>query len=298
MKHQSVSVMGHSVFVRFSEHNHQSKLLFVHGLGASSRYWLPLARKLVKTSDVYIPDLPGFGRSSKTPDALTIEQSAEVVNSLIATLGLKRVVLIGNSYGCQIIVDLLSRHSVPEVKQAILLGPTINRQERSKAVQVKRWLQDGKFEPSWSFAIFLRDYADAKSKRIKQSLDYAVHDRPELKLSRIHIPVLVARGGQDPTVPHNWAQEVAQKLQHGSLAEVPGAGHALNINAPDETARLINDYIGIAPRRRSRLPKLMLPVTVLAACLLSLLIMKRQSWLSGANKVLKQNHRRAKIYRY
>jgi 2-hydroxy-6-oxonona-2,4-dienedioate hydrolase len=268
MKHQTISVMGHKVFVRFSEHDHRYKLLFVHGLGASSRYWLPLARKLAKACDVYLPDLPGFGWSSKTPDALTIEQSADVIGSLITALGLKRVVLVGNSYGCQIIVDLLSRREVPEVEKAILLGPTINRWERSRLVQIKRWLQDGKLEPTWALGILVRDYANAKPKRIKQSLDYAVQDRPELKLSSISIPVLVVRGDKDPTVPGNWAREVAQKLPRGSLEEIPGAGHALNINSPAETARLVSEYSGFSLPRSHRFPRLLISLAVLVATFL------------------------------
>jgi 2-hydroxy-6-oxonona-2,4-dienedioate hydrolase len=274
MKHRKIHVMGYNVFTRYSQRRHGQTLVFVHGLGASSRYWLPLSKKLQKTCNVYLPDLPGFGRSSKPQDALSIQQSADVLKETIRSIGQNPVTLVGNSYGCQVIIDMLSRHHLPEVKRAVLLGPTINRHERSQPAQIKRLLQDGKYEPTWSVAILIRDYLDGSYKRIKQTLDYAVQDRPERKLSSMQIPVMVVRGSEDPTVPEDWAQELAGRLPHGSFATIPGAGHATHINSPDQTARLIASYVG-ALRPAQRVPKA-LALTAVFACTI---LLARRLWL-------------------
>ena len=44
---------------------------------------------------------------------------------------------------------------------------------------------------------------------------YALEDRIEKKLSHVHVPSLVVRGGRDPIVPQHWAEEVARLLPMG-----------------------------------------------------------------------------------
>jgi 2-hydroxy-6-oxonona-2,4-dienedioate hydrolase len=42
-------------------------LILVHGLVVSSRYMVPIAELLSAHYRVYVPDLPGFGKSGKPP---------------------------------------------------------------------------------------------------------------------------------------------------------------------------------------------------------------------------------------
>src|SRR3712207_6887962 len=53
-------------------------------------------------SHVHIPDLPGFGRSTKPPKVLTIPDLADALAAWMAEAGLGRAALVGNSLGCQI----------------------------------------------------------------------------------------------------------------------------------------------------------------------------------------------------
>src|SRR4051812_42264365 len=42
-------------------------VVLVHGVAVSSRYLVPLAEQLVPRARVYLPDLPGYGRSECPP---------------------------------------------------------------------------------------------------------------------------------------------------------------------------------------------------------------------------------------
>ena len=40
-------------------------IVLVHGVAASSRYLVPFAEHLARRARVYVPDLPGYGRSDR-----------------------------------------------------------------------------------------------------------------------------------------------------------------------------------------------------------------------------------------
>ena len=46
--------------------------VLVHGVGVSGRYMLPVARVLARDHSVYVPDLPGYGKSGRPPRATGI----------------------------------------------------------------------------------------------------------------------------------------------------------------------------------------------------------------------------------
>jgi 2-hydroxy-6-oxonona-2,4-dienedioate hydrolase len=56
---------------------------------------------------LYAPDLPGFGRSSKPRKVLEMVELADALAAWMARIGLPRAAMIGNSMGCQVIVEPL-----------------------------------------------------------------------------------------------------------------------------------------------------------------------------------------------
>lgn len=211
-------------------------IVLVHGLGVSSRYMMPTARLLSAHARVYAPDLPGFGLSDKPRRALSIPELARALSLWMKANELERAVLLGNSLGAQIIVDFAV--SFPEqVERAILIAPTIDPRARSFSRQVARLLLDALREPFGLVAIAAADYLRAGLARGAQTLRYALADRIEDKLPRLHAPTLVVRGGRDPIVPQGWVEDATRLLPHARLICIPAAAHAVNYNAPDELVR-------------------------------------------------------------
>ena len=56
------------------------------------------------------PDLPGFGESTKPRHVLTLPELADCLYSWMRARGIERAMLIGNSFGCQILAELALRH--------------------------------------------------------------------------------------------------------------------------------------------------------------------------------------------
>jgi pimeloyl-ACP methyl ester carboxylesterase len=120
-------------------------IVLVPGYGMSSRYMVPLAEVLACDFRVYAPDLPGFGRSDKPKRALDIPELADALAAWMSALGLGPAVLIGNSLGCQILIEAALRHG-ERVACLILQGPTPDPAARSAARQVLRQVQVGRYD--------------------------------------------------------------------------------------------------------------------------------------------------------
>jgi pimeloyl-ACP methyl ester carboxylesterase len=217
-------------------------VVLVHGLGVSSRYMVPTARLLAPEYHVYAPDLPGFGKSAKPAHVLNIAELTDALVAWMGTVGLDRAAMLGNSMGCQIIVDCAVRY--PErVERAVLVGPTMDSRGRTSFRQAWRVLRDIPREvPSQPFVV-AADYLQAGLLRTWRTLQYALADRIEEKLPHVRVPVLVVRGEHDPVVPQRWAAEVARLLPRSRLEVIPGGTHAVNYGSPRELVRVVQPFL-------------------------------------------------------
>jgi abhydrolase domain-containing protein 6 len=75
-------------------------IVLLHGFAASKEVWLPVAPLLTSHFHVVIPDLPGWGESSRNAGAsYNIDNQAERLNDFIQTLHLQHALIVGHSMG-------------------------------------------------------------------------------------------------------------------------------------------------------------------------------------------------------
>jgi pimeloyl-ACP methyl ester carboxylesterase len=211
--------------------------VLVHGIGMSHRYLAPLAEHLARDGHVVVPDLPGFGRSPHPPEVLGIAEHAAVVVALVADLGLTAPVLVGQSMGCQVVVEALAAN--PGLASAgVLIGPVVDPQARSATRQGARLLRDSAHEPARVNAIITADYLRAGPRRYAATLPHMLGYRIEERIREVAEPVLVVRGEHDPIAPARWARELAAAAPRGTVAEVPRWGHNAMYPAPEVVGAL------------------------------------------------------------
>ncbi|HWG92221.1 MAG TPA: alpha/beta hydrolase [Candidatus Thermoplasmatota archaeon] len=222
-------------------------LVLVHGLIVSSRYMIPTAEALGTQYRVFVPDLPGYGWSTKPREVLSIPQLADALAQWMKTEQVGPAVVLGNSMGCQIAVDLATRY--PDlVEGLILVGPTMDRHARSWWRQVGRLLRDSAREPLGLLVTETLDFWQMGPRRALRTSLYAVHDPIEAKLPQVHAPAIVVRGDRDVIVPDEWAREVAALLPAGEFTTLPGP-HVLNWVQPQGLRALVDAFTAaLAPR--------------------------------------------------
>lgn len=221
---------------------HAPSIVLVHGLVISSLYMVPTAVRLAPYFPVLAPDLPGFGLSEKPHAVLSIRGLADALAEWMDALGLARVVLVGNSLGCQVIADLALRHG-DRVAAAVLAGPTMDPHARTAPRQIGRWLVDWTHEPPSLAAAHAVDYRRAGVRRAWRTFRHALADRVEEKLPALAAPTLVVRGSRDPIVPQRWAEEAGALLPLGRLHVIPGGPHVVNYTSADAFAGVVHDFV-------------------------------------------------------
>lgn len=217
-------------------------VVLVHGYGVSSRYLVPTGEHLAPGCAVYAPDLPGSGRSADPSRALTLAELADFLARWMDALDLERAAFLGNSMGCQIIVEFALRHPA-RIDRAVLVCPTIDPRGRTTRQQAWRLVQDLFRERPAATLITIQDYRRFGMRRGWRTYRAMMRDPIEQKLSRVHVPTLVVRGGRDPIVPQRWAEEVARLLPRGRLVVIPGAAHVVNYDAPAALARVVLPFL-------------------------------------------------------
>jgi pimeloyl-ACP methyl ester carboxylesterase len=221
--------------------NDTTPVVLIHGLAVSHRYLMPLAARLAGHHPVHVVDLPGFGLSGDPGRVLNVTEHADHLADWLEAAGLPSVVVLGNSFGCQVAVELAVRH--PEhVRALVLVGPTMDPAARTAFRQILRWLRDTAREDPLQLPILLRDVRDAGLHRVVGTLVHALRDPIEDKLPLVRVPVLVTRGSREPIVPVAWALAAARLAPLGELAVVPGP-HNANYGAADHLGALVRDFL-------------------------------------------------------
>lgn len=216
-------------------------VVLLHGLAVSHRYLMPLAARLAGHHPVHVVDLPGFGLSGDPGTVLGVTEHADHLADWLEAVGLSPVAVLGNSFGCQVAVELAVRHP-DHVRGLVLIGPTMDPAARTASRQIVRWLRDAAREDPLQLPILLRDVRDAGLRRVVGTLAHALRDPIEEKLPLVRVPVLVTRGSKEPIVPVAWAATAARLPPLGELAVVPGP-HNANYGAADHLGRLVRAFL-------------------------------------------------------
>jgi 2-hydroxy-6-oxonona-2,4-dienedioate hydrolase len=230
------------VSVPVPEHRGRPTLVLVHGLVISSLYMVPTAVRLAPHFRTLAPDLPGFGLSSKPSRVLDIPEMADALADWMSAVGLDSAVLVGNSLGCQLSVDLAARYPA-RVRAMVLAGPTMDPAARSAPRQIGRWLVDWLQERPSLAAAHARDYYEAGLRRAWRTFRHALNDPVEEKLPQVHCPTLVLRGARDPIVPQSWVDLMTRRLPNARQTVIPGGPHVVNYSTPREFARIVRAFV-------------------------------------------------------
>lgn len=238
-------VDGISLFYRVSLDPpvEQPPLVLVHGYIVSGRYLLPTARLLAPYYRVYVPDLPGFGNSGKPAYALGIPDLAEALAAWMQQLGLRQAVVLGQSFGCQVVTELAVRH--PElVRSEILVDPTVNPHAQNLLQLTISWLVAMLQEPPSLIWTALQSLLKTSLCRGIRTMQFMLADHIAERLPRIQAPVLVVRGSRDTIAPQQWCEEATALLPHGELVVIKGGVHATNYDSPAALAPVIRSFLG------------------------------------------------------
>jgi len=248
-------------------------LFQIHGSAFGHKNFERLTPHLVGSLEVVDFDLPGFGASSAAPHGGGIHNWADDVAALIRELGDAPAHVHGTSLGGLIGLSLAARH--PDVVDRVALSCFLPRYDEAARVMRRTWIAaargigmaavaDLTAVAGFSRAFFERPDAAAELERMRTA--FSVTDREafarategilELDLSPladdVRAPLLLIGGDDDAMTPVDPAgsgvglRRLAERVPGARLAVIPECGHYMVIERPEETARLIVDFVGEA----------------------------------------------------
>lgn len=247
-------------------------VLLVHGFGDSSASWMFMAR-LFRDGDyrVIIPDLPGFGRSSRNPaaDYGYVAQGNRLFQ-LLQQLKVNRVHLVGNSMGGGVVgqMALLKPQAVASLTLIDAAGVHTRATDLDREVlKGSNFLVPKRVEDLPR----LLDFAMAKRPVMSQPIidflaeravaDNALHSRifyevllPDVGFLTLHLgdikaPTLVIWGEQDRLLHLENGKVFQRYIPGAKLLVLPGIGHMPMAEAPEETGMAIRQFIEALPAK-------------------------------------------------
>jgi len=234
-------------------------ILLVHGLGGTRRTWRHLIDALAETHTVIAPDLPGHGESDPPAGDYSLGSHAAALRDLLVALGIPRATVAGHSLGGGIALQFayqfpdrtsrlvlvstggLGAELTPMLRAATLPGAetVVRGLARLPESLTRRLLPAVSAVPGLvarqdarPLAEGLRELAGARQRRAFIRTARAVIDwrgqtvNASRKLGLFaDLPVLVAWGSDDKTIPPHHHQAIVRELPDAHLVEIAGAGH-------------------------------------------------------------------------
>jgi pimeloyl-ACP methyl ester carboxylesterase len=216
-------------------------VVLVHGLGVSGAYMLPLARLLAPFCSVFVPDLPGHGRSGQPYGEWGLRELAETLGAWLDAMGVHETLAVANSMGCQVITELAVRRPAL-VGPMVLIGPTVDPAHRAARRQLFGLLRGSAREPVSLLALASREAA-FNIRPVLRTARAAIADRIEERLPLIDRPTVIVYGEADGFVGRDWVERAAALLPDGRLVVVPSEAHAVHYTRPDLVAGIVQQLL-------------------------------------------------------
>ncbi|MEK7587131.1 MAG: alpha/beta hydrolase [Patescibacteria group bacterium] len=200
-------------------------------------------------------ELPGMGRSSTPSISWTNELYADFLNDFTESLQIKKMILVGQSFGGGIAVKFSLKYS-DKLEKLVLVNASSNNKTKFKKNLVK--FLGGIFKKVIATKTFPRNFQNQLTEYMLRLPSSALQDQSAIdrlpvmsdtfvlthsedmleSLANISIPTLIVWGKSDTKIPISQARKMADLIPNVKLFELSG-GHRLIYDKPKETVNLI-----------------------------------------------------------
>ena len=238
----------------------------LHGFGGNKDNWPRFAKYFTPNYRVIIPDLPGFGDSSKPQDAkYNIMSQVERLNLFVKELKLTKFNIVGNSMGGSIagnyaveypdMVKTLalfdSAGVVTPVKseRALLLEKGINPLVAKDEKGYDRLLEIVFNKPPKLPSVIKKYLAKQAMKdaplneKIYNEISNTDITALEGKLNKITSPTLIVWGDSDKVIDVSSVRIFKKNIKGSKSAIIKECGHLPMMEKPQETASIYEDFL-------------------------------------------------------
>lgn len=217
-------------------------LVFIHGYGTSGRVWSRVIPLLAQTHQLFMLDLPGYGRSP-APRSWQLRTIAPLICEWLSLLQLSSVSVIGHSMGGAIAIHLTSL--APSLVQKVILVNAANLPLQEPG-SVLFWRGFSSLIQPGNGSYPLALVGDALRPRFRvlwQTAQEMLRHDFRVELASITNPTLIIWGKRDVFIPIEVGYALNEALPHASLVTLPDCGHRPMLAQPALFCSIVKDFL-------------------------------------------------------
>jgi pimeloyl-ACP methyl ester carboxylesterase len=267
---------GTRIFVQKTGPQDAPPMLLLHGYPSNGHLWRHCIPQLSEGHRLYIPDLPGYGRSDKPLDApYDLDYFSTFIETLLNAMQVKRVILVAHDLGAMAALGFAADHPT-RISRMIILDTLPYRDWPLQLKWLLRFIQLPFVADLclWAplFKLMLRYYlvydpavitdhvvdlyrrpwiADRRSRKAYAAVVKAPPEKITLPLERLRsiaTPTLILWARRDRVLPASIARRLQADLRQAELQMLEGCGHFLQEEKGQQIAARMLAFLSTSSR--------------------------------------------------
>lgn len=219
-----------------------SPLVLIHGFGVSGQIWQAVLPYLARRHQVFVVDLPGYGRSTFT-SPWRLREMAPLLITWLRGLKFSSVALMGQSMGGAIALHLSVL--APEMVERLVLVSSAGMPLSARFTELfwrslRSMLQPGN---GGYPAGLIRDVLRPRPVLFWQSTQEMLQSDFRAEIVQVKAPALIIWGEQDLLLPLALGQALHAALPHASFVTLPNCGHRPMLACPELVSSMALDFL-------------------------------------------------------
>jgi pimeloyl-ACP methyl ester carboxylesterase len=230
-------------------------IVLLHGSPGSSDDFARLGELLARQRPVIIPDLPGFGDSSRDLPDYSFLAHAAYVHDLLQAKGIARAHVLGFSMGGGVAISLSALDSARVASVVLLSAIGVQETELLGEYHLNHVIHGAQLAGLWLLSRGL-PHGGTLDRPHSYARNFYDSDQRPLRdaLAMLEAPALIVHGQSDPLVPIETAREHARLLPQSTLRVLEG-NHFMLFQDSDRIAPIVDSFLarvdrGLEPTRR------------------------------------------------
>ena len=227
----------------------ENPVLILHGWGRSTKEWITVGEELSDNHKVILLDLPGFGDSSSPPkEIFDIYDYQKTVNTFAKKLGLKKITLIGHSFGGKIGIVFCANSNL--VEKLILINSSgvesksfktnIINSLSSALKPIIQKLPD-EIQSKIISSLASQDYLN--SGKLRESFKLIIKQNITAEAKMINCSTIIIWGEHDKVVSITSAKKLHKLIKKSILRIIWDSGHNPHLTHSEIFLNLLREYI-------------------------------------------------------
>ena len=228
-----------------------NKILLLHGWGCNKEIFKTITDYLSNFMEVYAIDFPGFGETLEPQEVWGVDDYSNLVEKFIKQLGIKKISLLGHSFGGRVIIKLATRTNLPfEIDKIILMDaagikhtpPVTKKQKFYKKVFPIIKKISPKLLNYIKTKVGSADYRNA-TPMMRDILVKVINEDLKDLIPNINRPTLLIWGDKDTATPYEDAVYMNKNIKDSGIVKIEGAGHFSFLEQPYLVNKVLESFL-------------------------------------------------------